>query len=227
MIQIGQTAVCNRHHSVDQQFCRWLLMSIDRLPDSDLAMTQELISNMLGVRREGVTEAAGKLQRVGAIRYQRGRITVLDRQKLQQLCCECYEGRPEGNTCACCLGIRPQPWSSAPPREFGSAGSTRRRCDICHASDPGMDRAGRVFLNILPAARYVPTTRGLSGSSTCATVQTGAAETFILGLKDLATEPHGCGHPPRVDGAPFGWGRLDADDMVYQRDVSAVRRRAV
>jgi CRP-like cAMP-binding protein len=91
MIQIGQTAVCNRHHSVDQQFCRWLLMSIDRLPDSDLTMTQELISNMLGVRREGVTDAAGKLQRTGAIRYQRGRITVLDRPKLQQLCCECYE----------------------------------------------------------------------------------------------------------------------------------------
>ena len=91
MIQIGQTAVCNRHHSVDQQFCRWLLMSIDRLPDNNLSMTQELIANMLGVRREGVTEAAGKLQRTGAISYQRGRITVLDRQRLQQLCCECYE----------------------------------------------------------------------------------------------------------------------------------------
>lgn len=91
MIQIGQTAICNRHHSVDQQLCRWLLMSLDRLPGNDLSMTQELIANMLGVRREGVTEAAGKLQRTGAIRYQRGRITVLDRPQLQQLCCECYE----------------------------------------------------------------------------------------------------------------------------------------
>jgi CRP-like cAMP-binding protein len=91
MIQIGQTAVCNRHHSVDQQLCRWLLMSIDRLPNSDLTMTQELIANMLGVRREGVTQAAGKLQGKGAIRYQRGRITVLDRPLLLQLSCECYE----------------------------------------------------------------------------------------------------------------------------------------
>jgi CRP-like cAMP-binding protein len=91
MIQIGQTAVCNRHHSVDQQFCRWLLMSIDRLPDNNLSMTQELIANMLGVRREGVTEAAGKLQHTGAIRYQRGKITVLDRPQLERLCCECYE----------------------------------------------------------------------------------------------------------------------------------------
>ena len=91
MIQIGQTAVCNRHHCVDQQFCRWLLMSIDRLPDNNLTMTQELIANMLGVRRAGVTEAAGKLQSTGAISYQRGRITVLDRAHLQDLCCECYE----------------------------------------------------------------------------------------------------------------------------------------
>ena len=91
MIQIGQTAVCNRHHSVDQQLCRWLLMSIDRLPGRDLTMTQELIANMLGVRREGVTEAAGKLQRKGVISYQRGRITVLDRSLLLQLSCECYE----------------------------------------------------------------------------------------------------------------------------------------
>jgi CRP-like cAMP-binding protein len=91
MIQIGQTAVCNRHHNVDQQLCRWLLMSLDRLPGNDLSMTQELIANMLGVRREGVTEAAGKLQRTGAIRYQRGRITVLDRPQLQRLCCECYD----------------------------------------------------------------------------------------------------------------------------------------
>ena len=91
MMQIGQTAVCNRHHSVDQQLCRWLLMSIDRLPDNNLNMTQELIANMLGVRREGVTEAAGKLQESGAIRYARGRIFVLDRGQLERACCECYE----------------------------------------------------------------------------------------------------------------------------------------
>ena len=91
MVQIGQTAVCNRHHSLDQQLCRWLLMSVDRLPSNDLTMTQELIANMLGVRREGVTEAAGKLQQTGAIRYQRGRITILDRAQLERLSCECYE----------------------------------------------------------------------------------------------------------------------------------------
>jgi CRP-like cAMP-binding protein len=89
--QMAQTAVCNRHHSVVQQFCRWLLLSLDRLPSNQIIMTQELISNMLGVRREGVTEAAGKLQRLGIIQYQRGHITVLDRPKLETLCCECYE----------------------------------------------------------------------------------------------------------------------------------------
>jgi CRP-like cAMP-binding protein len=88
--QMCQTAVCNRHHSVDQQLCRWLLLSLDRLSSNRLTMTQELIANMLGVRREGVTEAAGKLHRLGVIRYARGQITVLDRPKLEQLCCECY-----------------------------------------------------------------------------------------------------------------------------------------
>jgi CRP-like cAMP-binding protein len=88
--QMSQTAVCNRHHSVDQQLCRWLLLSLDRLASNELTMTQELIANMLGVRREGVTDAAGKLQTLGVIRYQRGRITVLDRPKLEQLSCECY-----------------------------------------------------------------------------------------------------------------------------------------
>lgn len=88
--QMAQTAVCNRHHSVDQQLCRWLLLSLDRLASNKLVMTQELIANMLGVRREGVTDAAGKLQKLGAIQYSRGRITVLDRPKLEQLCCECY-----------------------------------------------------------------------------------------------------------------------------------------
>lgn len=88
--QMAQTAVCNRHHTIDQQLCRWLLLSLDRLPTNRLTMTQELIANMLGVRREGVTEAAGKLQKMGVIRYQRGRITVLDRPKVEELSCECY-----------------------------------------------------------------------------------------------------------------------------------------
>lgn len=88
--QMAQTAVCNRHHSIDQQLCRWLLLSLDRLPSNHLTMTQELIANMLGVRREGVTEAAGKLQKQGVIEYSRGRITVLDRAKLEELSCECY-----------------------------------------------------------------------------------------------------------------------------------------
>jgi CRP-like cAMP-binding protein len=88
--QMAQTVVCNRHHSLDQQLCRWLLLSLDRLQGSELAMTQELIANMLGVRREGVTEAATKLQRAGLIRYARGRISVLDRPGLEQRSCECY-----------------------------------------------------------------------------------------------------------------------------------------
>jgi CRP-like cAMP-binding protein len=88
--QMAQTAVCNRHHSVEQQLCRWLLLSLDRLSSDELSMTQELIANMLGVRREGVTEAAGKLQRSGLIRYSRGRITVLDRPGLETEACECY-----------------------------------------------------------------------------------------------------------------------------------------
>ncbi|HEY8249270.1 MAG TPA: Crp/Fnr family transcriptional regulator [Burkholderiales bacterium] len=88
--QMTQTAVCNRHHSVDQQLCRWLLLSLDRLPGNELVMTQELIANMLGVRREGVTEAAGKLQAEGLIHYSRGRITVPDRRQLEARVCECY-----------------------------------------------------------------------------------------------------------------------------------------
>ena len=88
--QMAQTAVCNRHHSLDQQLCRWLLLSLDRLRGSELVMTQELIANMLGVRREGVTEAALKLQRAGLISYARGHITVLDRARLEERTCECY-----------------------------------------------------------------------------------------------------------------------------------------
>ena len=91
LTQMAQTAVCNRHHSVDQQLCRWLLLSLDRLNSHTLNMTQELIANMLGVRREGVTEAAGNLQKAGLIHYRRGRITVLDRPGLEARVCECYQ----------------------------------------------------------------------------------------------------------------------------------------
>ncbi len=90
LTQMAQTAVCNRHHSLDQQLCRWLLLSLDRLTSNELVMTQELIANMLGVRREGVTEAAGKLQKAGLITYQRGHITVIDRPGLEARSCECY-----------------------------------------------------------------------------------------------------------------------------------------
>ena len=90
LTQMAQTAVCNRHHSLDQQLCRWLLLSLDRLEGNELVMTQELIANMLGVRREGVTEAAGHLQTAGLIKYSRGRITVIDRLGLETRTCECY-----------------------------------------------------------------------------------------------------------------------------------------
>lgn len=89
--QMTQTAVCNRHHSLDQQFCRWLLLSLDRLDSNELVMTQELIANMLGVRREGVTEAALKAQKAGLIKYSRGHITILDRVGLEKRTCECYQ----------------------------------------------------------------------------------------------------------------------------------------
>jgi CRP-like cAMP-binding protein len=90
LTQMAQTAVCNRHHSVDQQLCRLLLLSLDRLSSNEIVLTQEIIASMLGVRREGVTDAAGKLQKLGVIRYRRGRITVLNRAELERLCCECY-----------------------------------------------------------------------------------------------------------------------------------------
>lgn len=90
MTQISQTAVCNRHHSVQQQLCRWLLLTLDRVPSQELVMTQELVASMLGVRRESVTEAAGKLQRAGFISYRRGHIAVIDRSKLETHACECY-----------------------------------------------------------------------------------------------------------------------------------------
>jgi hypothetical protein len=87
---MAQTAVCNRHHSIDQQLCRWLLLTLDRLTNNDISMTQELLANMLGVRREGVTEAAGMLQAAGLIKYSRGHITVVDRAGIEARCCECY-----------------------------------------------------------------------------------------------------------------------------------------
>ena len=90
MTQMFQTAACNRHHSVEQQLCRWLLLTVDRIPTGELKMTQELVANMLGVRRESVTEAAGALQNAGCIRYRRGHIAVLDRKKLEVKSCECY-----------------------------------------------------------------------------------------------------------------------------------------
>lgn len=90
LTQMAQTAVCNRHHTIDQQLARWLLLSLDRLADDEVSMTQELIANMLGVRREGVTNAAMKLQRLGVIKYNRGHIRVLDRPRLEELTCECY-----------------------------------------------------------------------------------------------------------------------------------------
>jgi CRP-like cAMP-binding protein len=89
--QVSQTAVCNLHHTVEQQLCRWLLLSLDRLPGNEIQMTQELIANMLGVRRQGVTEAARKLEKRGIIKYARGLITVIDRHALKDRCCECYD----------------------------------------------------------------------------------------------------------------------------------------
>ncbi|MEX1073831.1 MAG: Crp/Fnr family transcriptional regulator, partial [Burkholderiales bacterium] len=91
MTQMTQTAVCNRHHSVEQQLCRWLLVTLDRIPSGQIVMTQELVASMLGVRREGITEAAGRLQDAGVIRYRRGHITVLERAGLESRTCECYE----------------------------------------------------------------------------------------------------------------------------------------
>ena len=107
--QSAHIAVCNRYHTIDQQLCRWLLLALDRLPTNEIIITQELISNLLGVRREGVTEAACKLQKLDAIRYRRGRITVLDRGKLEALCCECYaEVKKEtGRLSACMTHLQP------------------------------------------------------------------------------------------------------------------------
>jgi len=99
MTQISQTAVCNRHHSIEQQLCRWLLLTLDRLPSNELTITQELIAGMLGVRREGITEAAGNLKNAGFINYRRGHITVLDRSGLETLSCECYQAAKKEFNC--------------------------------------------------------------------------------------------------------------------------------
>lgn len=125
LTQMAQTAVCNRHHGVDQQLCRWLLMSIDRLPSNKLVMTQELIANMLGVRRGGVTEAAGKLQDAKAILYRRGRIEVTDRPKLEQMVCECYEVvRKEY--------ARLLPWTTVTKQASSLVSATGATCDHAH-----------------------------------------------------------------------------------------------
>lgn len=107
MTQISQTAVCNRHHSIEQQLCRWLLLTLDRLPSNELTMTQELIASMLGVRREGITEAAGNLQRAALISYRRGHITVLERSGLESRTCECYHVvKKEFHRLLCAAGER-------------------------------------------------------------------------------------------------------------------------
>lgn len=136
--QMAQTAACNRHHSIDQQLCRWLLLSLDRLPDNRLTMTQGLIANMLGVRREGVTEAAGRLMRSNAIEYSRGHITVLDRPLLERLSCECYAVvrretdriLPPASTRAAQEGAQTPVQDSGQPRRAGArvqcAGLTRQ-----------------------------------------------------------------------------------------------------
>lgn len=145
LTQIAQTAVCNRHHTVDQQLCRWLLMSLDRLPSNELTVTQEQIANMLGVRREGVTEAAGKLQRAGAIHYSRGHIEVLERHKLEAASCECYQAASRG-----CI-LRPPPLflveSAAERNRRQRAGSRIRRVrerKLLAANDAARLRASQV-----------------------------------------------------------------------------------
>lgn len=132
MTQVAQTEVCNRHHSVDQQLCRWLLLSLDRRPDNNLAITQEHIAEMLGVRREGVTEAAGKLQKAGAIKYCRGHITVLDRPKLEELCCECYAVvKRESDRLLPQPRHAPTQWSSQHPGDRDMAGRGRATAPAC------------------------------------------------------------------------------------------------
>lgn len=133
LTQVAQTAICNRHHSIEQQLCRWLLLSVDRASGGELFMTHEMLANSLGVRREGITAAAGTLRDLGAIRYQRGRITVLDREKLQQMSCECYDVlKRERHRLASFSVTEQSRYSASPDRSkvirhtFGSEGSFRR-----------------------------------------------------------------------------------------------------
>lgn len=117
--QTAQTAVCNRHHSIEQRLCRWLLQTLDRLEDNQVSLTQEFIAEMLGVRREGVTEAAGKLQRMGVIEYSRGRITVLDRDEMEYLACECYSVvKSETDRLLPCAPLHHQPHRHQPNHNF-------------------------------------------------------------------------------------------------------------
>ena len=129
--QMAQTAVCSRHHSIDQQLCRWLLLSLDRLAGNKLILTQELIANMLGVRREGVTDAAGKLQRLGVIEYSRRHITVRDRTRLEALSCECYAVTKKGDRPAAAVSAQraggAKACLTAPRREHDLA----ERCRPC------------------------------------------------------------------------------------------------
>jgi CRP-like cAMP-binding protein len=126
MTQMAQTAVCNRHHSVEQQLCRWLLSTLDRLPSSELTMTQELIASMIGVRREGITEAAGRLQQARLISYRRGHITVLDRAGLERRVCECYGVvKKEYGRLLCDVLHRQQAAAPIAVRTWSSAGQTR------------------------------------------------------------------------------------------------------
>ena len=126
--QMAQTAVCNRHHSIDQQLCRWLLLSLDRLSGDHLIMTQELIANMLGVRREGVTEAAGRLQKQGVIEYHRGHIRVLNRPKLEALTCECYQVVKRENGSA----LAPEPLPAPLIKPDQGPGALPHRCGRGH-----------------------------------------------------------------------------------------------
>jgi len=129
---MAQTAVCNRHHSLDQQLCRWLLLSLDRLTSNELILTQELIANMLGVRREGVTEAAGRLQDAGLIHYRRGHIIVLDRSGLEARTCECYAYRWAGDCVDRC-------------RVYVQGFFTRTPCYVRYRTD-GRRRGGQIIL---------------------------------------------------------------------------------
>lgn len=164
--QMGQTAVCNRHHTVEQQLCRWLLLSLDRLATNELTMTQELIANMLGVLREGVTASAGRLQDLGLINYRRGHITVLDRLGLERHACECYAGSSGSSTACChrrsppdgngrvttCLGLRPaKPSLTGSALSENDASGTRARRLSGRRKSPAQKISARITNRTMPA----------------------------------------------------------------------------